>query len=130
MGVATAALLLTVAALLLPAVGLAAQDASSDASLSNLYISGAPFTEPFDPARTEYAATVGQDQSKAYVRAQVNHPAASAAIAGAQAVHGGWFIVSLAPRPANIAVVVTAEDGSTTRTYTIGIDGQLPASAS
>ena len=130
MGVATAALLLTAAALLLPAVGLAAaQDASNDASLSNLYISGSPFTQSFDPARTEYAATVGQDQSQAYVRAQVNHPKASAAITGAQAVPGGWFIVSLAPRPANIAVVVTAEDGSTTRTYTIGIDGQLPAPA-
>ncbi len=129
MSVATAALLLTAVALLLPAVGVAAQDASSDASLSNLYISGSPFTEPFDPARTEYAATVGQDQSKAYVRAQVNHPEAGAAITGAQAVPGGWFIVSLAPRPASISVVVTAEDGSTTRTYTIGIDGQLPAPA-
>ncbi len=76
MSVATAALLLTAVALLLPAVGVAAQDASSDASLSNLYISGSPFTEPFDPARTEYAATVVQDQSKAYVRARVNHPEA------------------------------------------------------
>ena len=108
----------------------AAQDASSDASLSNLYISGSPFTQSFDPARTEYAATVGQDQSKAYVRAQVNHAEASAAITGARVVPGGWFIVSLDPRPASIAVVVTAEDGSTQRTYTMGIDGQLPAPAS
>ena len=107
-----------------------AQDGSSDASLRDLYISGAPFTEPFDPARTEYAATVGQNQSTAYVRARVNHSEATAAVPGTRSIPGGWFIVSLDPRPANITVLVTAADGSTTRTYTIGIDGQLPASAS
>ncbi|WP_419853828.1 GLUG motif-containing protein [Candidatus Poriferisodalis sp.] len=106
-----------------------AQDASSDASLRDLYISGAPFTEPFDPARTEYAATVGQNQSTAFVRVRVNHSEATAAVPGTRSIPGGWFIVSLDPRPANITVLVTAADGSTTRTYTIGIDGQLPAAS-
>ncbi|WP_419855452.1 cadherin-like beta sandwich domain-containing protein [Candidatus Poriferisodalis sp.] len=127
---ALAVLIITLSLFALSPPPAQAQDASSDASLRDLYISGSPFTEPFDPARTEYAATVGQNQSTAYVRARVNHSEATAAVPGTRSIPGGWFIVSLDPRPANITVLVTAADGSTTRTYTIGIDGQLPASAS
>ena len=90
---------------------------------------GHPFTQTFDPARTEYAATVGQNQTRVFVRARANHSEATATIADERSTSSGWLIVSLDPRPSCIAVVVTAEDGTTTRTYAIGIDGQVPGSA-
>ena len=107
----------------------AAQEPSSDAGLRDLYLHGYPFTQTFDPARTEYAATVGQNQTRVFVRARANHSEAAATIADERSTSSGWLIVSLDPRPSCIAVVVTAEDGTTTRTYAIGIDGQVPGSA-
>ncbi len=115
--------------LLLPSDPAAAQEPSSDAGLRDLYLHRHPFTQTFDPARTEYAATVGQDQTRVFVRALANHSEATATIDDERSTSSGWFIVSLDPRPSCIAVVVTAEDGTTTRTYAIGIDGTVPEPA-
>ena len=113
----------------MPSDPAAAQEPSSDAGLGDLYLHGHPFTQTFDPARTEYAATVGQNQTRVFVRARANHSEATATIADERSTPSGWLIVSLDPRPSCIAVVVTAEDGTTTRTYSIGIDGQVPGPA-
>ena len=96
---------------------------SSDAALSGLTLSGV--TLEFDPATTTYAAEVGNDLAETTVTATVNDDGATYAVRldGAADDDG---IVPLAVGGNVISVLVTAEDGETTRTYTVTVTRAAP----
>ena len=86
---------------------------SHDATLASLSLSGIDIGT-FDPALTSYEATVGPAVESAAVTARPSHPGATVSIdPGPEA--------SLSEGPNRIAVTVTAEDGTTTRTYTVTV---------
>ena len=86
---------------------------SDDATLSALSLSGIDIGT-FSSAATSYTASVGNGVATTTVTATANHSGASVSIApGAE--------VSLAEGANEIAVTVTAEDGLTTKTYTVTV---------
>ena len=92
---------------------------SSDATLSALTLSGIDFGT-FDPAATSYTADVANDVAETTVTAAANHSGASISIVigGVEATDGE---VALSEGENVITVVVTAEDGATTKTYTVTV---------
>ena len=92
---------------------------STDAALSALTLSGVDIGA-FDPATTGYAAEVGHDVTETTVSATVNDDGASymVMLEGAAGADG---VIPLAVGSNVIAVEVTAEDGETTKTYTVTV---------
>ena len=103
-----------------------AEPASTDATLSALALSGVDFGT-FDSTTTSYTAKVANGVSQTPVTATVNHSGASYVIklGGVEDPDGE---ISLAVGSNVITVEVTAEDDSTTRTYTITVTRAEPAS--
>ncbi len=87
---------------------------SSDASLSSLSLTGGTLDPAFSPAVTDYTATVPQSSSSVDVSATANDGNASFMINGSNNT-----TVALAVGDNTISIVVTAENGTTTRDYTI-----------
>ena len=87
---------------------------SSDASLSSLSLTGGTLDPAFSPAVTNYTATVPQSSSSVDVSATANDGNASFTINGSNNT-----TVALAVGDNTIAIVVTAEDGATSQTYTV-----------
>lgn len=86
--------------------------ASSDAALASLELSAGTLTPAFDPAVTSYTADVPFGTASVGVTATVNDPFASLVGDGTLNVSSGSSTASL---------VVTAEDGVTTKTYTVTV---------
>ena len=101
----------------------AAPPLSTDATLSALTLSGIALA--FDSATTGYAASVGNDVAQTTVAATVNDGGATYAVKldGAEDTDG---TVALAVGGNVITIEVTAQDGQTTRTYTITITRAAP----
>ncbi len=97
---------------------------SSDATLSGLTLSGVDIGT-FDPAATNYAAEVGHGVAETTVTATVNDDGASYLVK-LDGVADGDGVIPLAVRSNVIAVEVTAEDGETTRTYTVTVTRAAP----
>ena len=99
---------------------------SSDASLSELTLSGIDFGT-FASGTASYSATVANSVSQTTVTPTVNHSEASYVIklGGVTDADG---TVSLAVGSNVITVEVTAEDGSTTQTYTVTVTRADPPS--
>ncbi len=87
---------------------------SSDASLSSLSLTGGTLDPAFSPAVTDYTATVSQSSSSIDVSATANDGNASFTINGSNNT-----TVALAVGDNTITIVVTAEDGATSQTYTV-----------
>ena len=96
---------------------------SRDAALKDLALSGV--TLEFDPATTTYTAEVGNDLAETTVSPTLNDAGATYAVRldGAADDDG---IVPLVVGGNAISVVVTAEDGETTRTYTVTVTRAEP----
>ena len=96
-----------------------AEPPSTDATLSALTLSGVDFGT-FDSTTTSYTTTVANDVSQTTVTPTVNHSGASYVIklGGGEDPDG---VVSLVVGGNVITVGVTAEDDSTTRTYTVTV---------
>ena len=94
-----------------------AEPPSTDATLSALTLSGVDFGT-FDSTTTSYTADVDNDVSQTTVTPTVNDSGATYVIklAGVTDAHG---TISLAVGSNVITVEVTAEDDSTTKTYTV-----------
>ena len=98
---------------------------SDDATLSGLTLSGVNFGA-FDSATTEYTASVGNDVTETTVTATANDSGATYVVNldGAEDADG---TVDLAVGANAVSVVVTAEDGQTTKTYTVTVTrGEAP----
>ena len=99
---------------------------SSDATLSALTLSDIVFGT-FDSTTISYGARVANGVSQTAVTPTVNHSGASYVIK-LNGVTDGDGTVSLAVGSNVITVEVTAEDGDTTRTYTVTITRSAPPS--
>ena len=97
----------------------AAPPPSDDATLSALTLSGIDIGS-FAPDTTNYTASVGNDVEQTTVTATVSDDGASYVVKldGAEDADG---TVGLAVGDNAVSVVVTAEDGNTTRTYTVTV---------
>ena len=97
----------------------AAPPLSSDATLRGLALSGINIGA-FDPAVTGYAAEVANDVTETTVTPTVNHDGATYVVQlnGAGDADG---TVGLAVGGNAVSVVVTAEDGETTKTYAVAV---------
>ena len=97
---------------------------SSDATLSGLALSGVNIGA-FDPATSDYTASVGNHVTETTVTATANDGGAtySVKLGGAADADG---TVDLAVGDNAISVVVTAEDGDTTKTYTVTVNRAGP----
>ena len=91
----------------------AAAPLSEDATLRTLSLSGADIGA-FSPDTTVYAASVAHEVASTTVTVTATHSAATVSIAPGPEV-------SLAVGENEIAVTVTAEDGSTTKTYRVTV---------
>ena len=98
--------------------------ASSDASLSALSLSGVDIGM-FATGTTAYSASVAHGVASTTVSATPNDGNATVAIGG---VIGTQWTVALAEGSNGIAVAVTAEDGATTKTYTVTVTRAAPPS--
>ena len=99
---------------------------SSDATLSGLTLSGVDFGT-FASGTTSYTARVANSVSQTTVTPTVNHSGASYVIK-LDGVEGADGMVSLSVGSNVITVEVTAEDDSTTQTYTVTVTRAAPPS--
>ncbi len=103
-----------------------AEPPSTDATLKGLTLSGIDFGS-FDSTTTSYSAQVANSVSQTTVTPTVNHSAASYVIklGGVTDADG---VIALSVGGNVITVEVTAEDGSTTKTYTVTVTRAEPPS--
>jgi uncharacterized repeat protein (TIGR02543 family) len=88
---------------------------SADATLSSLTVSEGTLSPAFDPATTAYTLSVPNSVSSISIAAVANHAEARVSGAGSKELSEGANTIS---------IVVTAEDGITTKTYTVTITRQ------
>ena len=98
----------------------------SDATLSNLTLSGVDFGT-FASDTTSYTASVANSVSQTTVTPTVNHSGASYVIKLDEVEYADG-VVSLSVGNNVITIEVTAEDGSTTQTYTVTVTRAAPPS--
>ena len=89
-------------------------DKSTDATLASLSLDGATLLPAFDPAVLTYTATFGNTTTATTVTASATHPAASFIQSPANPL-----TLPVGTTPMTLAV--TAQDGTTTKTYTVNI---------
>ena len=92
---------------------------SDDATLSSLDLSGVNFGT-FDPATTDYTASVANDVTETTVTATANDDGATYAVR-LDGVEDADGTVALAVGSNAVSVVVTAEDGNTAKTYRVTV---------
>ena len=96
---------------------------SSDATLSALTISDGTLTPAFDSDTVSYTASVEHGVASVTVTPTVNESNAKVAVNGSGVISGSpsQTISLTVGQSIDVNVVVTAQDGVTTRTYTIGV---------
>ncbi len=92
----------------------------SDASLSSLSVTGATLVPAFSPSVTSYTATVPNSTNSVDVSVTTSDNNDSVTINGSTNA-----TIALVVGDNTIAIVVTAENGTTTRTYTIVVTRHL-----
>ena len=97
---------------------------SNDATLSALALSGVDLT--FDPATTTYAASVPATTTQTTVTPTLSHDSATYVVKLGGVVDDDGTI-PLAAGDNVITIDVTAEDGSTTQTYTVTVTRATPS---
>ena len=91
---------------------------SSDAALSSVSVTGGTLSPTFSPDFYNYSVTMPFSSSSVTVSATTSDGNASFTINGSNNA-----TVKLAVGDNTISIVVTAEDGTTTRTYTVVVTG-------
>ena len=99
---------------------------STDATLSGLELSSVGFST-FDSETTSYTASVANSVTETTVTPTLNHSGASY-VTKLNGVTDSDGTISLAVGSNIITVVVTAEDDSTTKTYTVTVTRDAPPS--
>jgi len=94
-----------------------------DASLAQLSISHGTLSPVFSPATTNYADTVGMEITSVTISSKAADSTATVKVNGTTVAYGATSTaIPLAVGANNIAVMVTAHDGITTRTYSIVVN--------
>jgi hypothetical protein len=102
---------------------------ATNADLSDLTLSAGPLDQVFQASQTSYTATVGFLIADTTVTPTTDDANATVTVNGAAVISGtASGSISLDEGPNTITVIVTAEDGTTTKTYTIDVTRQLAAS--
>ena len=97
-------------------------EVSDDPALAGLALSAGTLAPPFAPGTTQYRASVPRDVASVTVTPTARNSGASVTVDGQSATSGEASGPIALPHGArDIAVVVTAQDGSTTRTYTVTV---------
>ena len=100
---------------------------STDSSLSNLTLSDGTLAPAFDPATQNYAASVSNEVGSITVTPTTNDANATVTVNGTAVASGSASgAISLDVGDNAIEVVVTAEDGVSTQTYTVTVARQAP----
>jgi gliding motility-associated-like protein len=103
---------------------------SSDATLANLAVSIGTLNPAFATGTTNYTVSVANTITSVKVTPTTTDATAVVTINGAAVVSGkSSASLPLAVGPNTVTTIVTAQDGSTTKTYTITITRALPAIA-
>jgi gliding motility-associated-like protein len=98
---------------------------SSDASLLLLNLSAGTLLPEFESAITDYSTTVPFLTSSMIITRVVSHINASIQINGVPVSNGSFSSsIPLSPGPNTISILVTAQDGIHTRTYTVTVNRQ------
>ncbi|MEI5679504.1 MULTISPECIES: putative Ig domain-containing protein [unclassified Mesorhizobium] len=101
--------------------------ASNDASLSNLLISAGTLNPAFAPGTTGYTVSVPSTVSSLTLTPTAADTGATITVNGQSVTSGSASSgISLATGDTTITVVVTAQDGTTTRTYTVTVTRAEP----
>lgn len=95
------------------------KDPSNDARLKSLTIDKGTLTPTFVPSKFEYAAEVEATDNKVTIVAIPNEENAKITIDGKEVKSGEAYLVDLVEVKQTVTIVVTAQDGKTTKTYTI-----------
>jgi gliding motility-associated-like protein len=104
--------------------------ASADATLSNLAISAGTLSPTFASATTGYAATVANTTNAITITPTVNEPNATVKVNGNTVASGSASgAIALTVGVNAITTTVTAQDGSTTKTYTVTVTRQQSSNA-
>ena len=100
---------------------------SIDANLSNLTLSSATFNPAFASGTMSYTAIVTNATTSTTVTPTVAQPNATVKVNGVTVVSGSASgSISLAVGQNTINTVVTAQDGTTTKTYTVAVTRLAP----
>ena len=102
---------------------------SSDATLSGLSLSDGSLNPVFHPYNTEYEAKVAKSVASVRVTPTVNHQGATVTVEDGPVRSGSAspaIAIPLTDDVPTISVVVTAQDGVTTKTYTIRVVTRKP----
>jgi N-acetylneuraminic acid mutarotase len=95
---------------------------STNAALSNLVLSSGALAPPFAPATATYTANVSDTTGSITVTPTTADPTASVTINGISVASGAPSSpIDLITGPNNISAVVTAQDGSTSATYSVTV---------
>ena len=95
---------------------------STDATLSTVSVTGASVLPTFASSTTSYTATVPNGTKSINVSPTVSFSGASVTVNGKAVTSGSSSdAIALTPGVNSIAVVTTAQDGTTTKTYTFTI---------
>ena len=94
---------------------------SNDATLSALTLSSGTLSPAFLSGTTAYAVTVGSAVTSVQVTATTNDGAATMTVNTVPTTSGAAVSVSLAAGDNPISIVVTAQDGVTTKTYNVTV---------
>ncbi len=107
-----------------------AAPASTDATLSNLVLSQGTLSPGFASGTTSYTASVDNAVTSLTVTPTVTDANATVTVNGTSVTSGSASgAINLNVGSNIITVVVTAEDGTTTETYTVDVTRAAPASA-
>ncbi|WP_207429040.1 YDG domain-containing protein [Pedobacter sp. SYSU D00535] len=101
--------------------GVLVSTVASDANLSALTISSGTLSPSFTSGTTAYTATVGNAVTSIDVTPTLSDATATVTVNGSPVSSGNAKAVSLSVGSNTISTVVTAEDGTTTKTYTITV---------
>ena len=95
---------------------------SSDATLAVLALTSVPLTPAFTPGTTAYTASVPNPTETVTITATPTDADAVVTIGSSPSTVGGaTAIVQIAVGITQVPIIVTAADGSTTRTYTVAV---------
>ena len=101
---------------------------ATNADLSDLILSAGPLDQVFQASQESYTATVGFMIAATTVIPTTDDANATVTVNGVAVISGtASGSISLDEGPNTITVIVTAEDGTTTRTYTIDVDRETAA---
>lgn len=108
-------------------IALTGTGVSTNANLSALQTSTGTLAPAFNNATLDYAVTVPHAMATIAFRPTVAEPHATVRVNGAAVTSGSLSsAISLAPGLNAIPIVVTAQDGTTTKNYTINVTRTIP----